>query len=405
MKLVTAVIKPFKLDDVKDALKAAGVAGITVTEVRGFGRQGGHTETYRGAEYKIDFVPKVELEVVVDDAASTRWSTRSRRRPPPARSATARSGSPTSTGWCGSAPAKKEPTRSNSRRLRRENGSTSYPNSRRKRLGRGVFGRVNIAFQAVRAPRGDVDCPTHGLRKHRMGAHLGGARRLHDHRAGLLLRRDGPLEERARHVDAEHLRDRADLDVCGRSSASRSCSVTPATRGSATSTSRSCTTSTTSTAGHPRHGVRRVPDDVRRDHPGADHRRHRRPSEVRLVRPLHRAVVAARLRARRQVGLQRLAARSRRARLRRRRGDPHQRRCRGDRRRDGDRRPQGPRLRADAAAQPAVHDARNRDPVVRLVRLQRRVGSRRRTASRPRRSSTPTSERPPACSAGCSSRR
>jgi nitrogen regulatory protein PII len=69
MKLVTAVIKPFKLDDVKDALKAAGSAGITVSEVRGFGRQGGHTETYRGAEYKIDFVPKVSVEVVVDDDA------------------------------------------------------------------------------------------------------------------------------------------------------------------------------------------------------------------------------------------------------------------------------------------------------------------------------------------------
>ena len=68
MKLVTAIVKPFKLDDVKDALKAAGVTGITVSEVRGFGRQGGHTETYRGAEYKIDFVPKVELDVVVDDA-------------------------------------------------------------------------------------------------------------------------------------------------------------------------------------------------------------------------------------------------------------------------------------------------------------------------------------------------
>ena len=67
MKLVTAIVKPFKLDDVKDALKDAGVAGVTVSEVRGFGRQGGHTETYRGAEYKIDFVPKVELTVVVDD--------------------------------------------------------------------------------------------------------------------------------------------------------------------------------------------------------------------------------------------------------------------------------------------------------------------------------------------------
>ena len=67
MKLITAVIKPFKLDDVKDALKEAGITGITVSEVRGFGRQGGHTETYRGAEYKIDFVPKVSVEVVVDD--------------------------------------------------------------------------------------------------------------------------------------------------------------------------------------------------------------------------------------------------------------------------------------------------------------------------------------------------
>ena len=68
MKLITAVIKPFKLDDVKDALTGIGVAGMTVTEVRGFGRQGGHTETYRGAEYQIDFVPKVSLSVVVDDA-------------------------------------------------------------------------------------------------------------------------------------------------------------------------------------------------------------------------------------------------------------------------------------------------------------------------------------------------
>ncbi len=67
MKLITAIVKPFKLDETKDALKAAGLPGLTVTEVRGFGRQGGHTETYRGAEYKIDFVPKVKIEVVVDD--------------------------------------------------------------------------------------------------------------------------------------------------------------------------------------------------------------------------------------------------------------------------------------------------------------------------------------------------
>jgi nitrogen regulatory protein P-II 1 len=67
MKLITAIIKPFKLDEVKDALKAIGVAGITITEVRGFGRQGGHTETYRGAEYQIDLVPKTSIDVVVTD--------------------------------------------------------------------------------------------------------------------------------------------------------------------------------------------------------------------------------------------------------------------------------------------------------------------------------------------------
>ena len=67
MKLITAIVKPFKLDDVKEALKAAGVQGITETEVKGFGRQGGHTETYRGSEYQIDFVPKMRIELVVED--------------------------------------------------------------------------------------------------------------------------------------------------------------------------------------------------------------------------------------------------------------------------------------------------------------------------------------------------
>ena len=67
MKKIEAVIKPFKLDDVKDALHEAGVSGLTVTEVKGFGRQKGHTELYRGAEYVVDFIPKVKVEVVVED--------------------------------------------------------------------------------------------------------------------------------------------------------------------------------------------------------------------------------------------------------------------------------------------------------------------------------------------------
>jgi nitrogen regulatory protein P-II 2 len=68
MKLVTAIIKPFKLDEVREALSAIGVQGITVSEVKGFGRQKGHTELYRGAEYVVDFLPKVKLEIAIDDA-------------------------------------------------------------------------------------------------------------------------------------------------------------------------------------------------------------------------------------------------------------------------------------------------------------------------------------------------
>ena len=66
MKLVTAVIKPFKLDDVREALSEIGIQGVTVTEVKGFGRQKGHTELYRGAEYVVDFLPKVKIEIAVD---------------------------------------------------------------------------------------------------------------------------------------------------------------------------------------------------------------------------------------------------------------------------------------------------------------------------------------------------
>jgi nitrogen regulatory protein P-II 2 len=68
MKLITAIIKPFKLDDVRSALSDIGVQGVTVSEVKGFGRQKGHTELYRGAEYVVDFLPKVKLEIAVDDA-------------------------------------------------------------------------------------------------------------------------------------------------------------------------------------------------------------------------------------------------------------------------------------------------------------------------------------------------
>jgi nitrogen regulatory protein P-II 1 len=72
MKLITAIIKPFRLDAVKEALRAHGVSGLTVTEAQGFGRQGGHTESYRGTEYQVDFIPKISVQAVVSDDAVAR---------------------------------------------------------------------------------------------------------------------------------------------------------------------------------------------------------------------------------------------------------------------------------------------------------------------------------------------
>ncbi len=116
MKLVTAIIKPFKLEDVRDALTNLGVAGLTVAEVKGFGRQKGHTEIYRGAEYTVNFLPKIKIEVVVPDRPRRRaWSRRSPPRPRPDRSATARSSSSRSSTRCASAPARPTPTRFKSR--------------------------------------------------------------------------------------------------------------------------------------------------------------------------------------------------------------------------------------------------------------------------------------------------
>jgi Nitrogen regulatory protein P-II len=104
MKLITAVIKPFKLDEVRSALSELGISGMTVTEVKGFGRQRGHTELYRGAEYVVDFVPKTRIEACAM-ISWIRWSMPSSRRPRPARWVTARFLSPTYGGWCAYAPA------------------------------------------------------------------------------------------------------------------------------------------------------------------------------------------------------------------------------------------------------------------------------------------------------------
>ncbi len=106
MKKVEAIIKPFKLDEVKEALSSIGVQGLTVSEVKGFGRQKGHTELYRGAEYVVDFLPKVKLEIIVsDELARTGRARRSNARRAPAGSATARYSFCRWKKWCASAPA------------------------------------------------------------------------------------------------------------------------------------------------------------------------------------------------------------------------------------------------------------------------------------------------------------
>ena len=112
MKIVMAIIKPFKLDEVRDALTSIGVQGLTVTEVKGYGRQKGHTEIYRGAEYAVSFLPKIKIEVAVRLRPGRQGRrARSPAPPRPARSATARFSSSASTTPCASAPAKPTPRR------------------------------------------------------------------------------------------------------------------------------------------------------------------------------------------------------------------------------------------------------------------------------------------------------
>ena len=112
MKIVMAIIKPFKLDEVRDALTSIGVQGLTVTEVKGYGRQKGHTEIYRGAEYAVSFLPKIKVEVAVASPRSTRSSAPSLALPRPAKSATAKSLSSVWITPCAFAPARPMPRRS-----------------------------------------------------------------------------------------------------------------------------------------------------------------------------------------------------------------------------------------------------------------------------------------------------
>ena len=112
MKIVMAIIKPFKLEEVRDALTAIGVHGLTVTEVKGYGRQKGHTEIYRGAEYAVSFLPKIKIEVAIPGDQVDKAIDAITSAPRPARSATARFSSSTSTMRFASAPARPMPRHS-----------------------------------------------------------------------------------------------------------------------------------------------------------------------------------------------------------------------------------------------------------------------------------------------------
>ena len=244
MKKIEAIIKPYKLDEVKDALTGMGVIGMTVSEVRGFGRQKGHTELYRGSEYTIDFLPKIRIEIVVADRWSTRSWTRSRPRPGPARSATARCSSRPSRWRSASAPA--SATRRPSSRWRQESTRpvTVAPSVRSRcpvslasssctlvlpcrwlaRVGRpraaggarsGRGARPRLPRPRARGGAGGARAEgRHG--RHRLGADLLGPR-PHDDRARprALLRRHGAAEERPRHADAVVHPAGADLGAVG----------------------------------------------------------------------------------------------------------------------------------------------------------------------------------------------
>ena len=107
MNWLIAIIQPHRLDAVREALSAVNIHGMTITEVKGYGRQRGHTEIYRGAEYQIHYVPKLKLEIAVDPGKWKRWSSSSAMRPAPAKSATGRSLCSTCSRRCASGPARR----------------------------------------------------------------------------------------------------------------------------------------------------------------------------------------------------------------------------------------------------------------------------------------------------------
>jgi nitrogen regulatory protein P-II 2 len=203
MKLVTAIIKPFKLDEVREALSAIGVQGITVTEVKGFGRQKGHTELYRGAEYVVDFLPKVKVEAAVPDDCSTRAIEAIEKPPAPARSATARSSSSTSNRPSASAPARPARRRCKGECMKKISQFAGLLPAGAPALGRekaapgGAFAVVVAAGRSRRA----AAVPNKGDTAWMMTSTAAGDPDDHP-RPGAVLRRHGARQEHALGADA-----------------------------------------------------------------------------------------------------------------------------------------------------------------------------------------------------------
>ena len=256
MKLITAVVKPFKLDDVKDALKDAGVHGMTVTEVQGFGRQSGHTEVYRGAEYTIDFVPKVRIEVA------------GRRRP-------------TSTGWSRSSSTSARTgkigdgkvwvtdveqrhahphRRAGTRRPVAVAPATRHRSCERSMTCGGLRSFLRGGAQAARYPRHDArrseralsqsTRPSVGIERDEHHRRPGAARRRRLPRRPSVVRRAGPPRSTAGSTSCSPWRSRAPIPPASPSSPSAA-TAGASSRSSPTSTCCCCTRAATTSASWP----------------------------------------------------------------------------------------------------------------------------------------------------------
>ena len=301
MKIVMAVIKPFKLDEVRDALTAIGVHGMTVTEVKGYGRQKGHTEIYRGTEYAVSFLPKLKVEVAVASDQVDKVIEPSPPRPRPARSATARSSYSTSIRRCASAPAKPTPPRSDPHSNLGQESNHVVQDSV---AGRGLTARLFAGERSSRAAQRCAHAAEPTINKGDNAWMLTSTMLvLLMTIPGLALFYGGLVRAKnmlsvLMHVFAPSASSRIIWVIYGYSLPSPAARPSSAaSRRPSSRASRPNSKAATFSVGaeHPRTGLRLLPDDLRGDHARADRRRLRRAHEVRGARAVHPALGHLRL--------------------------------------------------------------------------------------------------------------